>query len=61
MSRVACALLALVCFGLLACSSEDRGSAGTPGACLERPVDLPRPPANTLPCDLIPPGLSLGK
>jgi len=40
------------------------GSAGAGGArgtvsCLEMPEMLPRPPAVTLPCELIPPGLRL--
>lgn len=29
-------------------------------ACVERPTDLPRPPTGRLPCELIPPGLTLG-
>jgi hypothetical protein len=28
-------------------------------ACLDRPTDLPRPPAGQLPCELLPPGLML--
>jgi len=28
-------------------------------SCLERPTDVPRPPTGKLPCDLIPPGLTL--
>ncbi len=63
MSRVLHPLLGLVWLGLAACSS-DGGSAGTHpsnalSACLERPGQLPRPPAGMLPCELIPPGLSL--
>ena len=61
MSRVALTLLAL-CVGLVACSSDDNGNSGKAlSACQERPDTLPRPPAGTLPCDLIAPGLSLGK
>jgi hypothetical protein len=26
------------------------------GPCLDRPTDLARPPANQLPCELLPPG-----
>ncbi len=26
------------------------------GPCLERPIDLARPPSGALPCDLLPPG-----
>lgn len=29
--------------------------AGLPAPCLDRPTDLPRPPAGALPCELIPP------
>jgi hypothetical protein len=28
-------------------------------SCIDRPTDLPRPPTGRLPCELIPPGLSL--
>jgi hypothetical protein len=35
------------------------GSTGSGTACLDRPGELPRPPAGGLPCDLIPPGLRL--
>jgi hypothetical protein len=61
MSRVAYALLGLVCLGLAACSSDGDASGGALTACIERPNTLPRPPAGVLPCELIPPGLSLGK
>ncbi|HYQ44659.1 MAG TPA: hypothetical protein VER11_21895 [Polyangiaceae bacterium] len=63
MSRVAYALLGLLCVALAACSSDGSGNASgtTVSGCIERPDTLPRPPAGTLPCDLIPPGLSLGK
>lgn len=29
------------------------------GACLDRPTDLIRPPTGQLPCELIPPGLTI--
>lgn len=29
------------------------------GACLDRPTELDRPPTGTLPCELLPPGLTL--
>ncbi|HMJ14214.1 MAG TPA: hypothetical protein VK524_22515 [Polyangiaceae bacterium] len=43
------------------------GNAGSGGVrsdaglkpCLDRPTELERPPSGQLPCDLIPPGLSL--
>ena len=43
------------------------GASGSGGAsqdgglkpCLDRPTDLPRPPSGQLPCELIPPGLTL--
>jgi hypothetical protein len=28
-------------------------------SCVERPTDIPRPPTGRLPCELIPPGLTL--
>ncbi|HEY0464692.1 MAG TPA: hypothetical protein VGC79_10800 [Polyangiaceae bacterium] len=63
MSRVARLLLALASLGLSACSSDGSSSGTKPSsalaACLERPDQLPRPPTGKLPCDLIPPGLSL--
>jgi hypothetical protein len=62
MTRGAFPLLALLGLGVVACSSdEDGGSGKTLSACVERPDTLPRPPAGTLPCELIAPGLSLGK
>jgi hypothetical protein len=46
-------------------SAPTGGSAGTGGAtggtlapCLDRPDDLPRPPMNELPCELLPPGFT---
>ena len=35
----------------------DGGTTTPLRACLESPTVLPRPPAGTLPCDLIPPDL----
>lgn len=65
MSRVACALLGIASLCLAACSSDSDGSgtkpSGTLSACLDQPEQLPRPPAGSLPCELIPPGLSLKK
>jgi len=41
-------------------SSADQTADGGPlRACLDSPSTLPRPPAATLPCELIPPGLVL--
>lgn len=31
----------------------------TTSACLDRPTDLQRPPTGQLPCELIPPGLTI--
>jgi hypothetical protein len=39
-----------------ATASFDGSMPGSLGACLERPTDLPRPPAGQLPCELFPPG-----
>jgi hypothetical protein len=39
-------------------TSEGGASSGLK-ACLDQPNELPRPPAGQLPCDLIPPGLTL--
>jgi hypothetical protein len=64
MSRVGYALCGLA-FALVACSSDGDGSgthpSGALSACLERPGELPRPPSPKakLPCELVPPGLSL--
>jgi hypothetical protein len=53
--------------------SSDLGAAGSAGldgsttpdgklaGCLDRPGSLPTPPAGSLPCELIPPGLVLGQ
>lgn len=38
---------------------EDAARANAATLCVDRPGELPRPPAGILPCDLIPPGLSL--
>jgi hypothetical protein len=41
------------------------GTAGNPNSdgglkpCLDKPTELDRPPSGRLPCDLLPPGLSL--
>lgn len=60
-----CALLGLL-IGGVACehdpgNGDPSGAAGTGStlsACLERPGQLPRPPAGELPCDLLPPGFT---
>jgi hypothetical protein len=36
------------------------GGAEPLAACVERPTELPRPPTDRLPCELIPPSLILG-
>jgi len=61
MSRAFAALLCLVSLGLTACGTDGDSSGAKPASvgCLERPDQLPRPPGSTLPCELIPPGLSL--
>lgn len=38
---------------------DDEPADGALKACLERPGELPRPPRGQLPCELVPPGLSL--
>ena len=40
---------------------DDAGGEGTDtlAPCLDRPDELPRPPAGRLPCELFPPGFSL--
>lgn len=55
--------LALACL-LISCgkskpAATDSGTTPALSACLDRPETLPRPPQDTLPCELIPPGLSL--
>jgi hypothetical protein len=63
--RIALLGALLLAAHLGACKSGDSAlgnptpSVDTLRACLDRPVDLPRPPAGNLPCELIPPGLSL--
>ena len=58
------AALAISALMAFACSNESSDGSG-PGVgsgaanCLERPGELSRPPAGRLPCELIPPGLSL--
>ncbi len=60
MHRVAFALISVVSFTLVACSSDDAApKPGALSACLARPGELPRPPSGALPCELLPPGLSL--
>jgi len=63
MTRSMYALFALAGMGIVACSSDGSDSSAPPSnalsACLERPDQLPRPPTGKLPCELIPPGLSL--
>jgi len=56
-------MVGLLGVALVACSSDgaEHGTGKASSACLERPDTLPRPPAATLPCELIAPGLSLGK
>lgn len=47
-----------------AAGSSGTGTGGAAGGvggllpCLDRPDDLPRPPTNGLPCDLVPPSLA---
>ncbi|HKO50369.1 MAG TPA: hypothetical protein VJV79_21750 [Polyangiaceae bacterium] len=61
MKRATIALLALALS--LGCSSTPSSSQPPAetglSACLEQPGELPRVPDGHLPCDLIPPGLSL--
>ncbi|MBX3185373.1 MAG: hypothetical protein KF819_00095 [Labilithrix sp.] len=40
-------------------SGTDAQPPGPRTSCLDRPTELSRPPTNRLPCELIPPGLSL--
>ena len=40
-------------------SSGAGGGSGVLRSCLDRPDELPRPPTGQLPCELIPPGLTL--
>lgn len=53
---------------LLLCGCPDAAQSSDPavtadespvGGCLDRPSELPRPPTGVLPCELIPPTLSL--
>jgi len=56
------AALALAALALAACSDREDSTpnpSGALSACLDRPNALPRPPGDQLPCELIPPGLSL--
>lgn len=64
MSAAVRVLVVLAAAAVAAACSSDSGSAPTAqddaeSACLERPGELQRPPAGKLPCELIPPGLSL--
>ena len=57
-------LVVVAAAAVAAACSSDAGSMPTmqddaESACLERPGELQRPPTGKLPCDLIPPGLSL--
>ena len=55
-------LLLLSLSYVAACSSADQPSLdGAPKACLDQPGQLPRPPQNRLPCELLRPGLSLAR
>jgi hypothetical protein len=38
---------------------NDSSTPSVLASCVERPTDLPRPPAGRLTCDLLPPGLTL--
>jgi hypothetical protein len=64
-SRASVCFAGMVLLSLAACRSNDAPLAepapgdGTLKACLDRPTDLPRPPIDRLPCELIPPGLVL--
>jgi hypothetical protein len=40
-------------------NTSEGGTSSGLKACLERPDELPRPPMGQLPCELIPPGLTL--
>jgi hypothetical protein len=60
MPRLLCLACGILWLGLTACSSDSENSSANPSsACLARPGELPRPPKGKLPCELIPPGLSL--
>jgi hypothetical protein len=39
--------------------TPDGGGAAALTSCVERPSELPRPPTDRLPCELIPPDLTL--
>ena len=65
MRRATCALL-FAAAAFAGCSDSDArqnnaSPSGALGACLERPDQLPRAPQGRLPCELIPPGLTLGE
>ena len=71
MKRISLGLCALAAVLVTACGDnlspppggdDDAAVDAAPttiGPCLDRPEDLPRPPTGTLPCELIPPGLTL--
>ena len=64
MRSASLAVLALALLLGIACSNSHAGEGQPAGAtglshCLERPAELPRAPSSQLPCDLVPPGLSL--
>jgi hypothetical protein len=40
-------------------ANTSEGGASSLKACLDQPNELPRPPMGQLPCELIPPGLTL--
>jgi len=63
MKRAALGLLTLALLSALACSNTDSNTAASgasgPSSCLDQPGELARPPEGQLPCELIPPDLSL--
>ncbi|HET7543192.1 MAG TPA: hypothetical protein VFK05_25135 [Polyangiaceae bacterium] len=60
MPRVLFALLGLASLVLVACSDDPPAPKPNPlSSCLEQPGQVPRPPAGKLPCELIPPSLSI--
>ena len=42
-------------------SVPDASAAAALGSCVEMSTDLPRPPGAALPCELVPPGLTIAK
>jgi hypothetical protein len=61
---VALAAAGLCAAALVACDDDAPGTTGAGAGrggvepCLESPLELPRPPRNGLPCELLPPGFS---